>query len=78
MEAKEEISYIASVLLVADLMNRAIKHQPAYVGHWRGEAWLTHHTYGVQAHRTRTDAERWIVRRVTMFGVEDLAAAPTS
>jgi len=37
-----------------------------YVGHWRGEAWLSHHMYGVQAHRSMADAVRWCEGRVDL------------
>jgi hypothetical protein len=41
------------------ILNQTITHLTDYVGHWRGEAYQTHHTYGVQIHRTRAEAERW-------------------
>lgn len=40
-------------------LNETITHLTDYDGHWTGEAFQTHHTYGVQIHRTRSDAEHW-------------------
>lgn len=40
-------------------LNETITHLTDYAGHWRGEAYVTHHTYGEQYHRTLGDAERW-------------------
>lgn len=48
------------------VLNETITHDPAYVGHWRGEAFLTHHTYGDQVHRTRGDADRWNATQRTL------------
>lgn len=43
----------------AIILNETITHLPDYDGHWKGEAYQTHHTFGVQIHRTRWNAERW-------------------
>lgn len=51
-----DLSNTASDVVV---LNETVTHLPSYNGHWKGEAHLTHHTYGHQVHRTRTDAERW-------------------
>lgn len=37
-----------------------IEHVTDYAGHWRGEAWVTHHPYGRTVHRSLEDAERWV------------------
>lgn len=39
-----------------------VRHDPSYVGHWRGEAWITTsiHTGGEQVHQTEYDAVRWV------------------
>jgi len=41
------------------VLNETVTHVPDYDGHWKGEAYLTHHTYGEQVHRRAGDAERW-------------------
>lgn len=41
------------------ILNETITRLSDYQGHWHGEAFITHHTYGEQAHRFRGDAERW-------------------
>lgn len=43
----------------APVLNETVTHVPNYAGHWKGEAYLTHHTYGVQVHRNPDEAERW-------------------
>lgn len=39
--------------------NETVTHDTDYDGHWKGEAFITHHEYGEQVHRSRQDAERW-------------------
>jgi hypothetical protein len=40
-------------------LNETVTEVPNYEGHWHGLAFITHHRYGHQVHRTREDAERW-------------------
>jgi hypothetical protein len=44
--------------LVDVAINETITDVPDYRGHWRGQAYITHHTYGPMVHRDREDAER--------------------
>lgn len=39
-----------------------------YDGHWKGEAFITHHEYGTQVHRSRQDAESWNAGRRSLKG----------
>lgn len=41
------------------VLNETVTSVPDYDGHWRGQAFITHHTYGEQVHRYSGDAERW-------------------
>lgn len=60
---------------------RSIRYVADYRGHWSGEAWLSYHRYGTQAHRSEVDAIRWcrgrmdlIVVPVPVPTVDDVAA----
>ncbi len=53
-------------LTPAVVLNETVTHDPAYDGHWRGETYITHHTYGDQVHRTHADADRWNATQRTL------------
>lgn len=59
-------------------LNETITYVPDYDGHWKGHAYLTHHNYGEQVHRTIGDAERWNEQQrlraagIPMHGPEDV------
>lgn len=48
-----------ALIATTPVLNETVTHVPDYDGHWKGEAYLTHHTYGVQVHRHSDEAERW-------------------
>jgi hypothetical protein len=50
------------------VLNQTVTEVADYVGHWRGQAFITHHTYGEQVHRTRDAAERWNAGRSAVQG----------
>lgn len=41
------------------VLNETITHITDQVTPWPGEAWVTHHSYGEQLHRSPDEAERW-------------------
>jgi hypothetical protein len=62
----------AATLVV--VLNETITSVPDYDGHWRGQAYITHHVYGEQVHRYTGDAERW---NRTQAGLRPASAGAT-
>lgn len=45
------------------VLNETITHITDQVTPWPGEAWVTHHVYGEQLHRSPDEAEHWNARQ---------------
>jgi hypothetical protein len=48
------------------VLNETITYLPNYQGHWKGEAWMTWHAFGVSVHRSKQDAERYNIIRADL------------
>lgn len=53
---------------VVDGVGYPVGYLADYQGLWAGEAWLTYHSYGWQAHRSLTDAVMWCKLRIAKLG----------